>query len=175
MAVADAAKAAVARSERAVGAESRRATADAPSWPGPDPSLKPDPEQAGGSSARRPLQLSAGEEVDVEVRHGLAGLGAVVHHQTKPALELELAGDFAGREEEVAEDGLIGGRCLANARDHLLRNDQQMHWRLRLDVVDHDAVFILVLDARGDLAVDDFLEKRFHAGDWAGTLVGGSW
>ena len=40
-----------------------------------------------------------------------------------------------------------------------------MHGRLRLDLVDDDAVFVLVLDFRGDFAVDDFLEKRFHGFD----------
>jgi hypothetical protein len=36
-----------------------------------------------------------------------------------------------------------------------------MDGRLRLNVVEHDAVFVLVLDSGGNLARDDFLEKRF--------------
>ena len=34
-----------------------------------------------------------------------------------------------------------------------------MDGRLRLDVVEDDAVFVLVLDLRGDFAVDDFLKN----------------
>jgi hypothetical protein len=30
--------------------------------------------------------------------------------------------------------------------------------------VQHDAVLVLVFNARGDFAVDDFLEEGFHAG-----------
>jgi hypothetical protein len=41
-----------------------------------------------------------------------------------------------------------------------------MHRGLRIDVVDRDAVLVLVRELGGDLTVDDFLENRFgHGGN----------
>ena len=36
-----------------------------------------------------------------------------------------------------------------------------MNRRLRLDVMNDDAVFVFVFDFRGDFAIDDFLEEGF--------------
>jgi hypothetical protein len=52
------------------------------------------------------------------------------------------------------------GAASVQARDRLLRDDQQMDGGLGLDVVDHDAALVLELDLRRNLAVDDFLEER---------------
>jgi hypothetical protein len=39
-----------------------------------------------------------------------------------------------------------------------------MNWRLRLDVVKHDAVLILVFDLRRNLSINDLLENGFAHG-----------
>ena len=43
--------------------------------------------------------------------------------------------------------------------DYLLGDDQNMHRRLRPDVVDRDILIVFVGDLRGDLPGDDFLKK----------------
>ena len=100
----------------------------------------------------------------MQVGHGLAGVSAVVDDQSKTVRELQFPGDLSGDQQQVAEDGLIVGARLADSGNHLLRNDQQVHGRLRLNVVQDDAVLVLMLDSRGDVAVDDFLEDRFDHG-----------
>lgn len=97
----------------------------------------------------------------MEVRDGFAGVGAVVHDEAVAVGELESFRHGAGDEQEVAEEGLVGVGGLANARDGLLWNNEQMDGRLRLDVVQDDTERVLVFDPRGDFAVDDFFEKGF--------------
>ena len=64
----------------------------------------------------------------------------------------------------MAEDGLVGGYGFTHAWNGLFRNDEQVNGRLRLDIVEHDAEIVLMLDFGGGLAVDNFLEKRFYHG-----------
>ena len=115
--------------------------------------------------------MAMGEEVDMQVRDALAGVRAVVHDEAEPFGELEFFGDRAGGEQEMAEEGLVGGVGLADAWDGLLRDDEQVDGRGGLDVVDDDAMFVLVLDARRNLAGDDFLED----GHLTGNGENGEW
>lgn len=95
----------------------------------------------------------------MDVRDGFAGVGAAVDDEAEAIGEAEFFCDGAGGHDEMTEDRLIGGGGIADPGDQLLRNDQQVHGRLGLDVMDDDAAFVLVLDAGGNFAVDDFLEK----------------
>ncbi len=65
----------------------------------------------------------------------------------------------------MSEYGFVAGGRLTDAHNVLLRNDQQMHRGLGLDVVDDDAMLILMLEARWDFFVYDFLEDGFHGLD----------
>ncbi len=100
----------------------------------------------------------------MQVRDRLARVRAVVDHEAEAVGELEFFCDQLGDVDEVAEDVFVVRSRLGHARNGPLRNDEQMNRRLRLDVVEDDAVFILVLDFRGDFAVDDFLEKGLGHG-----------
>jgi len=115
-------------------------------------------------SAGRPRHLATGEQVDVEVRHGFAGVRAVVDDKAKAVGELELAGELAGDEQEMAEDGFIGGRGVADSRDDFFRNEEQVNGRLRLDVMKSEAEIVFVLDARGNFAGDDTFEQSLGHG-----------
>lgn len=59
---------------------------------------------------------------------------------------------------------MIVGRGGADARQGFFGDDEQVDRRLRLDVVQNDAVFVLVLDFGGDFAGDDALEKGLGHG-----------
>ena len=99
------------------------------------------------------------------MRNGLTRVRAVVHHESKSVLKIQLFCDLAGNEEQVAEQGLVRGSGFANARNDLLWYDQQMDRRLRLDVMQHEAVFVLVLDFSGDFAGDNFFEEGWHGSE----------
>jgi len=104
------------------------------------------------------------QEVHVQVGNAFAGIGAVVDDEAEAAGELKFFGDGAGREEQEAENRFVGGRRFAYTRNYDFGDDEQVHRRLRIDVVDDDAAVVLVFDFRGDLAVDDTLEKGLHWG-----------
>ncbi len=98
----------------------------------------------------------------MEVGDGFAGVGTVIDDEAKPMGEVEFLRDGAGDEEEVTEDRLVRRRGFADARYHLFGHNQKVHGRLRLNVVKHHAVLVLVFDAGGNFAGDDFFEERFH-------------
>jgi hypothetical protein len=100
--------------------------------------------------------------VDVQVRHGFAGVRAVVSDEAESFDKLEFFGDGACHEQEVAKEGLVGGGGLADARDGFFGDDEQVDGRGGLDVVDDNAVLVLVLDAGGNFAGDNALEKGGH-------------
>ena len=62
----------------------------------------------------------------------------------------------------MAEQRLIGGRGLDDARHGLLGENQGMRRGLRIDVADGEDEVIFVNDLRGDFAGDDFFKKGFH-------------
>ncbi len=100
--------------------------------------------------------------MNMEVRDGFAGVRSVIHDQAKPMGELKFFCDRAGDEQEMTQDGLVGGRRFTDARYHFLGHNQKMHGCLRLNVVQYHAVFILMFNAGGNFASDDFFEERFH-------------
>src|SRR5882757_5412917 len=97
--------------------------------------------------------------MDVEMGNALGGGGAVIDDEAEALREVELFRDHAGGEDEMAEDGLVGGRGFLDAWDDFFRNDEQVDGRLRLDVVEDDAVLVLVFDLGGDFTVDNALEN----------------
>ena len=98
----------------------------------------------------------------MEVGDGFAPVRAVVDHEAETGGKVELLCDEVRDEEEVTEDGFIGGGRLGDARNQFLGDDQQVDGGLRLDVVEDDAKVVFMFDLGGDLAVDDALEEGFH-------------
>lgn len=113
-------------------------------------------------SARRPRHLTLGEEMDVEVRNGFAGVGTIVDHEAETGGELEFFRDEIRDVKQVAEHGFVGGGRFRNARNQLLGDDEQVDGGLRLDVVEDEAEVVFVFDLGGNRAVDDALEDGFH-------------
>lgn len=100
----------------------------------------------------------------MKVGDGFAGVTTVVDHDAKAVGEVEFSGDDAGDDEEMAEEGLVSGGRFAHARYQFFGDDQKVSRRLRLDVVEDDAMLVLVLDPGGNFAIDDFLEDGFGHG-----------
>lgn len=95
----------------------------------------------------------------MQVWDGLASITAIVDSDPKPLGEFEFFGDLRRGQKEVPKDGLIPAFRFRNARNGLFGNDEAMHRRLRVDVVNYDAVLVLVFNFCGDFAGDDLLKK----------------
>ena len=101
----------------------------------------------------------------MQVRHGFAAVGAVVDYNAEASAEIQFFREGLRRQQEMTEQSLVTGDGLIKARDKSLREDQHVHWRLRLDVVDGETQVILMDDLGGDLTVGDFLENGLGHGD----------
>ena len=101
----------------------------------------------------------------MQVRHGFAGVGSVVEDQPVTILpETEFVGDFRGLQHQVSKDLVIFGLGLGNARNGLLRDDQNMRRCLWFDVAEGDHEVVLIDDSGGDFAGDDSFEQGFAHG-----------
>lgn len=107
--------------------------------------------------------MPLGEQMDMEMRHGLARIRTVVDDETKSIRQAEFFRDLSGYEEQVPQHAFVGWAAFGDAGNDLLRHDEQMNRRLRLNIVKHDALIVFMFDARGDLAINDALENSFHA------------
>lgn len=122
----------------------------------------PDKRAASAFSARWPTHLPLGEKVDMEVRDGLAGVRTVVNHDPKSVSQSELFGHNSSCDQEVTEDGFVRRAGFSQSRYQFFRYNEEMDRSLRLDVVQDDALVVLVFDPSGDFAVDDPLKNGFH-------------
>lgn len=105
------------------------------------------------------MQGATAEQVDVKVGDALAAVGTVVDHDAEAPRELEPGGELTRREEKVAEEGLVAGLSQTDPVDASLGDHQHMDRSLRIDVMDGDALIVLVLDAGGDFPGDDAFKQ----------------
>ncbi len=91
----------------------------------------------------------------MEVRNGFAGLFAMVDDNAEAVATAGLAGNFAGGEQQVAEQRFVFGGSFPDARDRFLRNDQEVNGSLRIDVFNGGATIVFVDDLSGNLPLDN--------------------
>ena len=100
-------------------------------------------------SARRPVQLALAEHVHVDVMHGLPAQVIAVHHHAEPLRASLLHGQALGGVEDVPGQGPVIFGELVEAGDVALGDDQEMHRRLRADVMEGQHLVVLVQRAAG--------------------------
>lgn len=102
----------------------------------------------------------------MEVRDGFASVGAVIDDEAETAFRhAEPAGDFPGLDEQVAEQGVIAGNGGAEAGNDAFRHEQDVGWRLRVNVAKGEALVVLEDDVRRNFPRDDFFEKGHRTTD----------
>src|SRR5439155_1025962 len=112
-----------------------------------------------------PAAPAHGEEMHVNVVDDLPALGAAV--DSEPVAALGEARPFAQglRGEEAATQRLGVARFHRHDRRNVPpRDDQEVHWGLRIDVAERDDRVVLVFDIRGTLAGDDATEHAVRHG-----------
>ena len=108
--------------------------------------------------------MSAGEQMNVQMRDGFSSVGAVVDDGAKARFrEAFLLRDDAHARKEVPEEGgLFRGR-FRDARDELLRNKEEVDRGLGLDVSEAEAEVIFINDLGRNFTGDDLLKNGLRA------------
>ena len=89
----------------------------------------------------------------MEVGDGFASGATVVDDEAealRSGIDAEIGRHFSSDEEEVAEGSLVLGYGFTDPGNELLRDDEQMDGRLRIDVPEDDAMAVVVENVRGD-------------------------
>lgn len=113
-------------------------------------------------SAGRPGKVTARKEVHMQMRHSFTGVFAMIDHESKALrlrIDSKLPGNLTRGEKHRPESCLICGFGLTETRDDLPWDDEHVNRSLRIDIVECNAVFVLVHERRGDFAVDDLLKN----------------
>ena len=98
----------------------------------------------------------------MQVRHGLAGIRAVVQHKPEAGLpKAKRAGHLCRLEQQMAEECLVIRPGLVNARDRFARDNQNMRRGSGRDVAKRHNLLVLIHNVGRDFLVADFLEQRF--------------
>ncbi len=98
----------------------------------------------------------------MKVGDSFAAIGAVINDEAVPGfVELALASDPLGGDEEMGEEGMIfrGDGTMAGVM--FFWNDKNMNGGLGSEITKGENVIILVEDIGGELAVDDAFEDGF--------------
>ena len=96
----------------------------------------------------------------MQVWHRFTAVGAVIEYEAEAIIrQAQFPGDNGGFQEQMAEQGLVFQRRFGDARDGFLRDQEDVGWRLRGDVVEADDQVVLIDNPGRDFTRDDFFEK----------------
>ncbi len=97
--------------------------------------------------------------MQVQMENGLSGIATDVIDRAKAMLQIAFTRYFCRHGLAVANKlGILFCR-LVNADDVLLRNNQNMGWGLRIDVLKGEGLLVFIHLPRRNPAGDDFAEK----------------
>ena len=112
----------------------------------------------------------------MEMGDGFSAVGAVVDDEAVAAgVQFQLAGDFLGGGEKVAEDGVVFRGDSGVAGVVLFGDEEDMNGGLGGDIAEGEDLIVLVEDVGGKFAVDDPLEDRFGHGPSYQMVNSRSW
>ena len=109
--------------------------------------------------------MASTEKVEVEMGHGFAAIGAIVDHEAIASrIQFQLAGDFLGGGQEVAEDGMLFRRDGGVAGLVWRGDETTVYGGLGGNVAEGEDVVVLIDDVGLGFAVDDPFKDRFGHG-----------
>lgn len=93
---------------------------------------------------------------------GLSAIFAGVDHGAIALCQPFGAGDLCGCPMKVADQGVVLVACMGNGRDVLARNDKDVYGRLRINVGEGVALFVLVDGFGRNTSIDDLAKETTH-------------
>jgi hypothetical protein len=111
-----------------------------------------------------PVHLTSAEQVQVEVRDGLAAFSADVDHDPVAFAEVLLAGQLVGDAVQMADEGLLlfAGSDFGERGDVLFGDDQDVNRRLRVKIRKGEGLVVFVELFGGNFSGGDFAEDAVH-------------
>ena len=98
----------------------------------------------------------------MEMRHRFTAIQSVIDDEAVAGtLQPEMIRDLGGLQQQMAQQTMIIRRGVGNAWDGFSRHDEDVRWRLRIDVVEGQDQVVFIDDGGGDVFVDDLLEYGF--------------
>ena len=110
------------------------------------------------------MHRTSAEYMHVEMIDGLATVSSRADHYPKSIGEPLHPRDFSRGPQQVPQQRFVFFLRFCHRRDVLARNHQHMYRRLRIDVMERDAMFVLVGGLRRHSAFDNSAKKASHIG-----------
>lgn len=113
-----------------------------------------------GPLAWRPLHLAPSEEMEVEVGHCFASLGAAIDHDSEALFEKSLLTcDDRDEGHEVAQELGVLGLGLTQPCQRALGDQQEVRGSLWLNIPKTEGFLVFIDDFGGDFSSNNFLKK----------------
>jgi hypothetical protein len=103
-------------------------------------------------------EFPASNDMQVQVKDGLPGARPVVDHQAEGIAHTQLLGHLASDQHQVPQQHLVIGGGVHQPGDAALGDHQYMDRCLGVNIVDRDAVLVLIEEITGNFTADDFAE-----------------
>src|SRR5215211_3868026 len=101
----------------------------------------------------------------MEVEDRLTGMGTGIRHDSVSGLGNPLhRRHMCADPHEMSDEGGIPVRGLLHGWNMLLRYDEDVHGRLRMDILKRDGMLVFMQDCRRNRAVRDFTEQTVAHG-----------
>ncbi len=104
------------------------------------------------------MQLAAAEQMYMEMKHGLSRAGADVQNGAIAVFDVAVTGNLRRDKMAPADDFCVAWLGFFQTGQVLLGNDEDVSWRLGIDVVKGVGVLIFVHFFRRNFAGDNFAE-----------------
>jgi hypothetical protein len=102
--------------------------------------------------------------MNVQVIDGLPAVVSRVDHHAVSLGKIVLAGQVRPNPQQVAKQGRVLLACFSQRNKMFAGRDQNVNWRLRIDIGKSVAFVILVDSRRRDASFNDLAEKAAHNG-----------
>ncbi len=115
--------------------------------------------------SRRPAEGASAQQVDVQMIDCLPAVFPVIHHDAVALVQAARASNLRRGPEKVPKERIV---CLLRARQRVevpARSNEDVRRRLRVDVRESVAVFILVDGCGWNCTFDDLAEQAAHDGN----------
>ena len=96
----------------------------------------------------------------MQVRHAFTCVRSAVDHHSVSAGQFQFLRHVACNQEQFAKQRSVFVARVRETRHDFLRHDQNMYWRLGIDIVKRNCVLIFPNDFGRNFAGDDFFENR---------------